>query len=240
MPGEQSMNKDLTNSDPNRPPRSPEMARDAVVVWHLAPADAEYPQQLLHGKFASQEINLYGVGDRAVLQRPCLGLVCSVQCPGSVVIKTYDAIRHIRDAGIVVAGGFHSPMEQDCLDFLLRGPQAVILSPARHPPTRYPAQQRQAMDERQLCVLSRFSPGFRSQDRRSAILRNELITALCAAVFVPHASPGGAVHATAMTCLARGQAVFTIPSEDNADLLQAGALPVDVSSVSQCLRSSHV
>jgi hypothetical protein len=39
--------------------------------------------------------------------------------------------QHVRDAGIVMAGGFHSPMEQDCLDFLLRGNQPVVVCPAK-------------------------------------------------------------------------------------------------------------
>jgi hypothetical protein len=65
--------------------------------------------------------DLHGLGDRTVLRHPCLALICSVQCPGSVVIKTFDAIRELRDAGIVAAGGFHSPMEKECLEFLLRG-----------------------------------------------------------------------------------------------------------------------
>jgi len=33
-------------------------------------------------------------------------------------MKTFDAIRELRDTGVVVAGGFHSPMERECLDFL--------------------------------------------------------------------------------------------------------------------------
>lgn len=73
------------------------------------------------------DVSLHGIGDRAILQRKSLGLICSVQCPGSVVIKTFDAIRELRDAGIPVAGGFHSPMEKECLEFLLRGQQPVIV-----------------------------------------------------------------------------------------------------------------
>ena len=57
-------------------------------------------------------------------------IICSVSCPGGVVIKTYDAVRELRDAGVFVAGGFHSPVERGCLDFLLRGAQPVVLCPA--------------------------------------------------------------------------------------------------------------
>ena len=40
--------------------------------------------------------------------------------------------RILRDAGVAVIGGFHSPIEKDCLDLLLRGTQPVIICPARN------------------------------------------------------------------------------------------------------------
>jgi hypothetical protein len=61
--------------------------------------------------------SLHCIGNRDILSQKCLALICSIQCLGSVVIKTFDAIRELRDAGIVVVGGFHSPMERECLDF---------------------------------------------------------------------------------------------------------------------------
>ena len=41
------------------------------------------------------------LGDTTVLQQHRLGLICSIQCPGSIILKTYDVIRELRDAGIV-------------------------------------------------------------------------------------------------------------------------------------------
>jgi len=54
-----------------------------------------------------------------------------VQCSGIIILKTFDAIRMLRDKGIVVIGGFHSPMERECLDLLQRGNQPVILCSAK-------------------------------------------------------------------------------------------------------------
>src|SRR5438874_11847977 len=101
--------------------------------------------------------SLESLGDRAILSRPALGLICSVKCPGRVVLKTFDAVRELRDHGIAVAGGFHSPMEKECLDFLLRGDQPVIVCPARglaH--MRVPGAWRAAIDAGRLLVLSPF------------------------------------------------------------------------------------
>jgi hypothetical protein len=63
--------------------------------------------------------SLNALGDMAVMHNRLVGLVCSIRCPGSIVIKAFDTIRELRDAGVVVIGDFHSPMERQCLDILL-------------------------------------------------------------------------------------------------------------------------
>jgi len=40
--------------------------------------------------------------------------------PGSIVLKTFDAITRMRDDGKILIGGFHSVMEWECLGILLR------------------------------------------------------------------------------------------------------------------------
>ncbi len=70
---------------------------------------------------------LYAMGDIGLLRTDLLGLVGSVRCPGSVVLKTFDAVRGLRDGGVALVGGFHSPMERESLDILLRGRRPVVL-----------------------------------------------------------------------------------------------------------------
>lgn len=48
-----------------------------------------------------------------------LVLSCSIKCPGNVILKTYDLAGALCDAGVPVIGGFHAPMEKECLDILL-------------------------------------------------------------------------------------------------------------------------
>ena len=73
----------------------------------------------------------WAIGDVKILSTPLLGLLCSIRCPGRVIVQTYDLARTLRDAGVPVIGGFHSPMEKECLDFLLCGKQPVVVCPAR-------------------------------------------------------------------------------------------------------------
>jgi predicted Rossmann fold nucleotide-binding protein DprA/Smf involved in DNA uptake len=173
--------------------------------------------------------NVFGIGDRAIMGRKCLGLICSVQCPGSVVIKTFDAIRELRDAGVVVAGGFHLPMEKECLEILLRGEQPVIVVLAKglNQP-RLPQPWRTAIDASRLLVLSPFDAAVVRTTRNTAHRRNEFIVAHAVTVLILHASPGGKAEAVARNVSERGKTLFTFDDEENTNLHHLGARPLDL------------
>jgi predicted Rossmann fold nucleotide-binding protein DprA/Smf involved in DNA uptake len=151
-------------------------------------------------------------------------LVCSIRCPGSIVIKTLDAIRALRDARVVVIGGFHSPMEKECLDILLRGKQPVILCAAKGlVGLRIGQTPRQAVKDGRLLIVSRFAANVRRTTAVRAMQRNDLVVALADALWVPHAVPGGRAWATIQAALNRRQAVFTFDDESNKIILDRGA-----------------
>lgn len=167
---------------------------------------------------------IHVLGDAAILRNRLLGLVCSIQCPGSIVIQTFDAMRVLRDAGVVVVGGFHSPMESECLDLLLRGPQSTIMCPAKSlRGLRLGQEARRAVKDGRLLVLSPFGDESKRTTSAQAAFRNDMVAALADAVLIPHAAPGGKTEATAMHVLSRGQRLFTFDDEANSHLLRAGA-----------------
>jgi len=102
-----------------------------METQQIAQDDLCYPPLLTVRLGVRAPASVPAIGSPEILRHRRLGLICSIRCPGSIVIKTFDAIRELRDAGIVVAGGFHSPMEEECLDFLLRGEQPVIVCPPK-------------------------------------------------------------------------------------------------------------
>jgi len=197
-----------------------------VDIHRVEQGDGTYPPILLDRLGNAAPYCLYAMGDVGLLRSRLLGLVCSIQCPGSIVIQTLDAIRVLRDAGVVVVGGFHSPMERECLEVLLRGEQPVILCAARRlMGLRIGQTARQAVDEGWMLVLSPFGKNIRRTTAAQAVLRNDLVAALVDAVWVPHAVPEGKTWATVLASLARGQPVFTFDEEENGEILQAGAQP---------------
>src|SRR5262245_4039528 len=95
------------------------------------PDRSEYPPILRQVFNADPLPVLTVIGPLFLLRYRLLALFCFIKCPGDVILRTYDLIRSFRDAGILLIGRFHSPMEKECLTLLLRGTQPVILCPAR-------------------------------------------------------------------------------------------------------------
>ncbi len=198
-------------------------------VWSVTPSDPHFPAGLANTPPFAGEATLYGLGDQRLLKRTCVGLICSVQCPGSVVIKTFDAIRELRDAGVIVAGGFHSPMEQECLEFLLRGEQPVLVCPAKGlSRPRLPAAWREAIDAGQLLLVTPFDDSVRRTTKVQAQTRNQFVAALATAVLIPHASPGGKAEEIAREVVAAGKPLFTFADDENQNLHPLGARPFDL------------
>ena len=95
-------------------------------VVAVRPGSSGFPQTLLAGLGSDAPAELWAAGPIAMLDQPKTGFFCSSQCPGSIVLKTFDAITRMRDEGEILIGGFHSVMEWECLGILLRGRQPVI------------------------------------------------------------------------------------------------------------------
>lgn len=200
--------------------------------------DSSYPKDLPNRIAGVAPRALYTIGDVAILSNHLVGLLCSVQCPGSVIIKAFDAIRALRDAGVVFVGGFHSPMEQDCLDILLRGCQPVVLCPAKGLAyLRLGTAVRGAVDEGRMLVLSCFDQSAGRSTVIQAIQRNNMVAALSSAVLVPYAAPGGKTWSTVLHALDQNRQVFTFDDDNNTELISAGAMPVTPSSIADAVRA---
>jgi hypothetical protein len=195
-------------------------------------SDPDYPQCVSRRLGDCAPPVLCVVGDGSLLGAIDLALLCSVSCPGSVIIKTLDAIRDIRDAGIVVAGGFHSPMERDCLHFLLRGPQHVVLSPAHGIDNlSIGGDEQAALREGRLTVVSVIEVNVLKATPEAAVRRNQFVSATADILLVPYAVAGGKVEGEVHQAIARGQTVLTFDDSENAHLISHGAIPVAADGV---------
>ncbi len=189
----------------------------------LTPGSADYPNGL--AAFLGEPLpTITAVGELDILHRPLLALLCSVRCPGTVILRTYDLARALRAAGRTVIGGFQSPMERECLELLLRGRQPAILCPARAVRTmRLPDALRGPLAEGRLLLLSPFEPGVRRVTAQTALRRNEFVAALAQEVVVAYADPGGKTEALCQRLARAGKPLLTFDLPENANLLALGA-----------------
>ena len=135
-----------------------------------------YPSALRNCLGDEAPAQLWLLGDPRSLHGPLLGFLSSVRCPGDAILATMDAAVALRDAGVAIIGGFHSPMEKEALRLLLRGQQPVVLCLARGlEGMRIRAEYRQPLEQGRLLLLSPFAGEVRRVTAKTALLRNRVV-----------------------------------------------------------------
>jgi predicted Rossmann fold nucleotide-binding protein DprA/Smf involved in DNA uptake len=174
----------------------------------------------------------WAIGDPQILQRPLLALFTTTRCPGDVILRLYDAARDLRDAGVPIIGGFHTPMEKECLDLLLRGTQPVVVCPARSlHKMRIPAAWKPAILAGRLLLVSPFGERHRRITADLAALRNRFIADIASTIFVAHAAPGSKTESFCRDLLTQGRRIFTLDLPCNAALVGLGAKPLQADAI---------
>ena len=187
-----------------------------------------YPESLASFLGSSAPRTIWALGNLEILNNKKVGFFCSSKCPGDVIIKTYDLAKKWRDDGVTVIGGFHSPMEQECLSILLRGKQSVIICPARAIENmRLKSDYKTPLAEGRLLFLSPFPEKEKRMTVDLAMARNRFVAALADEIFVAHAAEGGKIEAFCCELAARGKSLTTLESDANTNLIALGARPLD-------------
>lgn len=181
------------------------------------------------------------IGNNAILDGQLVGLFCSKQCPGDAVLRAFNVIRAIRDAGVTVIGGFHSPMESECLDLLLRGSQPVIICPARAiDRMRIPADWRQPIEDGRLLILSRFESKHRSPTVRLADQRNEFVASVSDVLLVAHAAAGSRTEALCQSSRDAGKNCVELSGEDKKPLAGNDGCKVSIAAFIRRLKQASL
>jgi len=184
--------------------------------------------------FAGVPEQLYVIGDCSLLASQPLGLLCSTRLPGSIILKTYDLFQRLKLRHVTVVGGFHSPMERQCLQILLSGRGRAVIVPARGlGRIRIPREWQKLLSEGRLAVVSPFSGTIRRVNRSLAERRNRCVAFLSHRLFVPHAGPGSMTERIALEAARCGVPVLVFDDPENTDLLRHGASLIE-SQVANC------
>lgn len=137
-------------------------------------------------------VRLWAIGRLNLTSISKTAFFCSKSCPGDAILKTMDQAQRWRDEGRCIISGFHSPIEKECLQILLRGGQPIIICPARSlEGMRIPMEWREGITADRILLLS---PFVALQRRLTAALseqRNKLVAALADEVYFAHIDPQG-------------------------------------------------
>ena len=155
---------------------------------------AEYPSRLIHRLKSDAPKAIQVIGSPAALAQSMIAFFCSKETPGATILKAFDQAAAWRDAGVCVISGFHSPLEQQCLDILLRGKQPIVMALARGLGTlRLSAPQRKAFDGGRLTIISQFPESGTRTTKETARQRNRFIAALADEVAFAYIANGGSL-----------------------------------------------
>ena len=173
-----------------------------------------------------------------------IAVMCSERCPGSVVVKSLDIASAVAQQRGPICGGFHSPVERECLDVCLRGTVSLVICPARSAiGMRIPTAWRPAIAAGRLSIRSAVDEGFeaggspsiRGSLRRPTVQlaeqRNRFVAAISDAVLILHSSPGGKLDRLADTLAAEAKPLWTLDDSANQHLITRGARPVTSATI---------
>ncbi len=190
----------------------------------LRPGEPLYPPDVCRWLGDPFPGNISAIGYLPLLERNKIALFCSVKCRGALILRTYEFAKRIPPEGPVIVSGFHSPLERQVLEVLLRRHVPVIVCPARGlERMRVPPEWRVALAEGRLLILSGFGHGLRRSTREIARRRNLFAAALADRVIIAYASAGGQTERFARDVVRRGKPLLTFSGEGNELLRELGA-----------------
>ena len=206
-----------------------------MPIERITQSDPNYPGQLNRylktdapeTVWSWGEVNL--LGESGAPQRGELwAIFCSSKCPGEIILKTHDLAQRFRRLGISTIGGFHSPIEKECLRVLLCGEQPVIICPARSIENmRLKPEWKRAMSQNRILILSIFGSKVRQPTVDLARQRNTFVAAIADRIFVAHAAEGSRTLEFAKTVSEWGKPIFTFDTEANNSLRNLGAQRIE-------------
>ena len=199
-----------------------------MSLWTLTKDKPRYPARLgdrLRNE-APERVTAVGRGDLLALSKTAL--FCSAHCPGSVILAAHDQAARWRDEGRCIIGGFHSPVEKDCLRILLRGRQPIIICSARGlERMRVPGELKGAMKEGRLLLLSPFTSSDRRITKELAGQRNRFVAALADEIVFVYVAPGGRLDQLRESVAAWGVTLRCLAEDSDKSLTEGQKLLSD-------------
>ena len=197
----------------------------------VAVEDLDFQIDIDWSTFKPKIEQLFCLGNLDLLNEDLFGLVCSSKCAGKIILQTYRLVKELARQGESLISGFHSPIEKDCLDTLLRAKANVVICPARGIQNmRTPAKWKDGIASGQILVISPFKEEHKQTSRKLAEVRNQLVGSFSNKILIPNAEPGSKTESFCRAMLEMGKPVLLSSDCENDELVQLGARSTDFSS----------
>ncbi len=154
----------------------------------MSKIDKKYPVQTV--EIQGHEFRL--IGNTSLLNRVLTGFLCSRQCPAATILEAYETCKAwAGDSSRTIISGFHSPMEQECLNLLIQGHANIIHFPAREIESlRIRKEWRPALDNNRMLIIALALFKNRRMSQVQTRQRNEAIAELADSLYIPYATEG--------------------------------------------------
>jgi len=201
---------------------------------------SRYSKEVCNYLSGSASSSITAIGNIEILKQKKLALFCSTKCLGDIILQAFDVAEALRDAGITVIGGFHSPMEREVLTVLLRSQNPVIVCPARGiEGMRMHREYKKPLDDGRLLLLSPFEKKQNRPTVKTSLIRNRFVAAIADKIFIAHASPNSKTEKLCREIITWDKPLFTLESEDNKNLIDLGVTPVKPQDVGNVFLREH-
>ncbi len=127
----------------------------------------------------------YFLGNMDILKNMKIGFLCSRKVSAEIILKTYDWAIEQRDKGVCIVSGFHSKIEKDVSDILIKGRQPIIMVLARGMKKRWEQVIKDLLDGNRLLIISPYSEKVKRITKDTANKRSEIITEISDKIFIP-------------------------------------------------------
>lgn len=181
----------------------------------------------------------HALGHKSILRGDLLGVIWS-HCYASDFSEGLAAVEELRDADIAAAIGYGSSMESMSVELLLEGRQPVVVCFFKALACYgIPPHWTKAIDNGRMLLVASCSPSVRRKTRSRVKRRDELISAVASAVFMPYASRDGDDEAIAREIAASRKPFFTLKKERDPTLLNLGAKRFSISGIRRVMEGSR-
>jgi predicted Rossmann fold nucleotide-binding protein DprA/Smf involved in DNA uptake len=198
-----------------------------MEIFYLNQDNSDYPFSLLQCSNLNIPASIAILGNLEILKNRMLALFCSVKCPGRLILRAYDLIQELRQMDVTIISGFHSPMEREALNILLRGSNPIVICLARSiEKMRIRSEYKKLLNDGRLLVVSPFIDKPRRPTAETSFYRNQFVVALANQILVTYAESSSKTERTCVFALECKKSLYTLDDASNSNLVKLGARPV--------------